>query len=332
MKNYFYVVFNNWDNNTLKKNEKGYYTICLKDLETVKDVLVVSHPADCLSPLLRFLFAVHNSERINKHINLPFKKIWFKHYFKTPKKIDKPFCFVILEPKISVNYYAYLRRKYKDCKIVAVYRDFLKVYLKSNPLLENGHYFDLEFSYDELEAREKGMIYFEEFESKIIINDYNSFPKCDVFFAGKAKDRLKIILEICEKLTSVGYVCNFFITHANDCDKKNIQGVTYMDKDFSYYEMLCRSLNAKCLLDINQNGAIGFTSRFLEAVMYNKKLITNNKAVLKSKYYNSRFIQYIESANDLNPHFVDDSIVNFNYSGDFSPINLINKIDDELSK
>lgn len=304
----------------------------MKDLERMKDVLVVSYPVDQACFLMRFLFAFHNSERINNYVNLPFKDIWFSKYFKMRHTVDKPLCFVMMEPKISVDYFAYLRKKYSGCKIVAVYRDFLKVYYTRNPQWKKENIFDLQFSYDRAEAEKERMCFFDEFESKINIKQSESYPKCDVFFAGKAKDRLETILKVCKKLTDTGYNCNFFITHADENEKKKMPGVVYLDHDFSYYEMLSRSINAKCLLDINQKGAVGYTSRFLEAVMYNKKLITNNRAILESKFYKSDRIMLIDSVDDLDPTFIDDSPVDYNYNNEFSPIHLINSIDNELER
>lgn len=49
----------------------------------------------------------------------------------------------------------------------------------------------------------------------------------------------------------------------------------------TYREMLYHTVNSKVVLEINQGCVDGFTSRFLESVMYNKRLLTNNFAVQK---------------------------------------------------
>ena len=97
--------------------------------------------------------------------------------------------------------------------------------------------------------------------------------------------------------------------------------------------MLYRSVNAKCMLDINQTGAVGYTSRFLEAVIYNKKLIADNPSIRSTKYYNPQFIQLVEKMDDIDPEFVKNDIIpDYQYGGDFSPIHLLKQIDDELLK
>ena len=95
-----------------------------------------------------------------------------------------------------------------------------------------------------------------------------------------------------------------------------------------YSEMLYHTINSKCILEINQYEAVGYTSRFLEAVMYNKRLITDNKDVMLSKFYSSDNIMCISDILDIDPSFVSsEKIVDYYYNGEFSPIHLIEKID-----
>ena len=87
------------------------------------------------------------------------------------------------------------------------------------------------------------------------------------------------------------------------------------------------------MLDINQSGAVGYTSRFLEAVIYNKKIILDNPAVKNSRYYDPKYIQLVDSIGDIDPNFViSGDVVDYGYQGDFSPVRLISLIDKELSK
>ena len=52
----------------------------------------------------------------------------------------------------------------------------------------------------------------------------------------------------------------------------------------------------------------------------------------KSKFYNSNYIMFINTIDDLDPSFVNEDPVDYHYDNEFSPIHLINKIDNELSK
>lgn len=333
MLHYEYVVFNSNDSNALKKNPDGYYAICLKDLENVSDIKVVSQPLDYMPMLVRLFYCVHTSRRINQYVRLPFQKIWYSKYFKKSKHREKPYCFVFLNPIIPESYYKYLKRTYPDCKIVAVHRDLLKIWKDVAPHFIQNSLFDLEYTFDNQEAQKYGLEHFDEFESKIeLSNATSSYPKSDVFFAGKAKDRLSRLLEACKLFNDSGINCLFYVTEVPIEQRITMPGIVYADKAMSYRDMLSYSYNAKCLLDINQRGASGFTSRFLEAVMYNKILITDNPEVKKSKFYNPRYIQYIGKISDINTNIISGGVnVDFHYVDEFSPKHLIDQIDAKLT-
>ena len=66
--------------------------------------------------------------------------------------------------------------------------------------------------------------------------------------------------------------------------------------------------------------------------MFNKKLITDNAAVKESKFYTPNNIQCISTISDISPDFVKNTdIVDYHYKDEFSPVHLIEKIDQELS-
>ena len=333
--NYNYVYFNSNCGKKWELDPDEYNAVCLRDLTKLNNVTVVQCILGHLPLFLRILCAIHNSQRINNHLNLPFKRIWYPFYFKKNKKRDKPYCFIVSGTNLSMDYLKYLRHKYPDSKFVKIHRDLMKITHENPEYSEENmnKLFDLRLTYDEGEAEKYGILSFDEIESKVEIPVDKDYPLCDVFFAGKAKDRFQKIIKAYDIFETAGLKCDFFITGVPK-DKQIIRaGIVYSDVFMPYKEMLYKSVNARCMLDINQEGAIGYTSRFLEAIIYNKKLIANNPSMLCSKYYNPKFIQFVEKMEDINPSFVtDECLVDYHYEGDFSPINLILQIDNELSK
>ena len=192
--------------------------------------------------------------------------------------------------------------------------------------------FDLLMTYDEGEAIKYNMLHFDEIESRINIPISKEYPISDVFFAGKAKDRLPKILAAYYVLHNAGLKCDFYITDVPKDEQVILEGIEYSDKFMPYNEMLYRSVNSRCMLDINQSGANGYTSRILEAIIYNKRIIMDNSYILKSKYYNPEYIQLVEDMSEIDPSFVmNGEKIDYGYQGDFSPIHLIKQIDDELT-
>lgn len=62
----------------------------------------------------------------------------------------------------------------------------------------------------------------------------------------------------------------------------------------------------------------------MEAVCYNKKLLTNNSQTTEYPYYNSEYMKCFKKVEDIDIEWLTDlKPVNYNYKGDFSPIKLI---------
>lgn len=331
MLHYNYVIFDNSDAK-LKKNQDAYYSICMRDLNNQENVHIVSNPLDYAPFFIKWMYSIHHMRRLNRIIKLPFKNVWFPFYFKMKFSNSNPICFVILNRRIPHLYLKYLKDTYSNSRIVLLHRDLLKVARYWAPELVNNSLLDLEYTIDYNEALANGMIYFSEFESKIEIPKDKSYPLCDVFFAGKAKDRLEKILNAYEILSDNGIKCFFYITGVSENKRKYVPGITYSDKQMLYKQMLYYTVNSKCVLEINQSDAVGYTSRFLEAVMYNKKLITDNLFVKSNKFYNPNYIHCIENTKAINPSFVNEDVgvIDYKYNGEFSPLHLIQQIDSDL--
>lgn len=331
-----YVFFNSYDH-PRKLDSNGYYSICIEDLYKLKNVNVVPFPLYNFSYLTRVLYSLHNSPRINKICELPFKEKWFQFIFKNTFDNTKPICFVICNYYIKPDYVRYLRKTYPKCKVVRIYRDLQKVAQVCSPewteILTN-ELIDLRMTYDPVEAQTLGLEYFSEFESRIDgLIENQKFSTSDVFFAGKAKDRLSKILSVYEILTESGLKCDFYLTDVPLQNRKYPESINYLEKPMTYRTMLEKTMSSNVILEINQGGASGYTSRFLEAVMYNKLLITNNPYIKNSKFYNDKYIYYFDQIDEGMVNFIRENSlesIDYKYKNEFSPIKLIEKIDNIL--
>ncbi len=325
---YNYVVFNSISKLTELPGKDSYIDICVRDLYDAKGVKVVNLPLPNHSSFLRYLYALHNSERVNKLIPLPFKSLWYPLHFHNDFNDNKPLCFILLETRLTEKFIRYLKDAYPSCKIVAIHRDFIHLTsgLKLNSL------FDLEMTYDEGEAQKYNIPCFSEFESKIDIK-VEEHAESDVFFAGRAKDRLPALLKAYEKFTNAGLKVYFFLTSVPKEEQVILPGIEYAERYMSYSEMLYHTVNTKCVLEIIQGGGqLGYTSRFLESVIYGKRLISNCDYVIKSKFYNPEKIQIISDVNDINVEFIKEGseFVSYGYQGEFSPMRMIERVEEEL--
>lgn len=329
---YNYVIFNYTDSISSFDEEEDYYALCLRDLKNRNDIILNHIPLQEKSSFIRFLYRLSNWRfwgKVCYHLRL--QKLWYPYIYENVFQDDKPICFVCLRYP-SIDYLRYLKKRYPNSKIVKMSRDIIRTQREIYEKYSKANIFDLWLSYDKNDCKEYGFLHFDEFESKIEISASEQFPTSDFFFAGRAKDRYSLLVELYDKLEQQGFNCLFYLVGVKEADKMKRKGIKYADTPMSYLDMLRYSINSKCLLDINQEGALGYTSRFIEAVMFDKYLLTNNIDVTKSKFYNSNYIKVINKIEDIDASFINGHTPEYNYDGDFSPLKRIEYIDKMLSK
>ena len=153
----------------------------------------------------------------------------------------------------------------------------------------------------------------------------------DIYFAGRDKGRYDTLYNIIFKLAAAGLSC--FVRMPEAIHSKNIQLSELLDDKFHtimipYSESVREMICSNCILDIVQEGQYGISWRIIEAIYYNKKLLTNNKSILNNKYYNPLYMQYFEDANDIDFAWIQKQVnVNYDYDNDYSSLKFINEIE-----
>lgn len=222
----------------------------------------------------------------------------------------------------------FFRKKLPSVKIILQCQDTVAYCLKSHNKLSINilkDYFDGIVVYNELDAKKYGLYYHPVGYSKIDKSTLPSYEHVDVCFIGAAKNRLNEIREVYKILTDSGLKCFFYVTEVPESQKCN-DGLIY-GEIMSFEEYLGREMSADCLVEIIQNGSTGRTYRMMEAIIYNKKLITNCPECKKLSYYDDRFFHYFTNVNKINPDFVKNRVKpDYKYKGEFSPIELLNDI------
>ena len=95
-----------------------------------------------------------------------------------------------------------------------------------------------------------------------------------------------------------------------------------------YKEVLESTLKANCILEIVRPGQVGFTLRTFEAVVYNKKLLTNNENIKDFKFYNPQYMKIFKKIEDIDWKWVHETLnVDYHYDDSFSPLRFIKEIE-----
>lgn len=302
------------------------------DLKKSEDVLETSKLYDIKNPILRFLNKIHVSLEVNHVIHLPFKSIWGKYSilekFKYAEGVKVAIFTNVSIGKITLDYLKLLQSNY-GYKIVLIGVDSCLDKRLSPLLFTNKFNFDMVYTFDESDSKKYGFRFTNTLYSKR--NDITpSSKKSDLFFIGRAKDRLAKLQAIAKLCVSNSLNPNFSIL-ISDRKQEQIKGVKYIDKVIPYDKVLPQIISSKCVLDIVQEGQVGLTMRVYEAIFYNKKLITNNQSVKKLRYYRPDYMQVINSLDEIDVNWIKyGGDVDYHYQVDYSPIHLIEQIKKDL--
>jgi hypothetical protein len=286
--------------------------------------------------LLRGLNRVHLSRRFNRKIDLPFKNIWNPYYLNKLFE-NGPYCFIFFPSRDyfrEVKYFDYLKENYPDSKLVLFCRDLIKTHKKFDINYYKAN-FDLVLTYDQEEAKRYNIEYVNSVYSTVDTRKVDNDPiKSDIFFIGKDKGRLNKIIELYERLTDCGIICDFYIIGVNERNQKYSDKINY-NKKLSYLEVVNKIQGTNCILEIIQDNSSAYTLRTLEAIFYNKKLLTNNKTIRYADFYEEDKINIINYKNQAKIDFNFIRNRNFIYYDDstrkkFSLNEFLNRIKELL--
>ncbi|CAM1373805.1 type 2 periplasmic-binding domain-containing protein [Tenacibaculum xiamenense] len=309
--------------------------IIMNDLTNIKNVKIIYRDVVFSSKIWSRLFNIHMSPRLNRLVNLPFKKMWFKKLIGNDFSVNDSITFTFIAGWFNKELLSWLRSKFPNSKQVLFLRDTVSIYEKVIPSF-NAHLlndlFDLVISSNPDDCSKYEFKYSPVFISKFEEESLVKYPKTDVVFIAEAKDRLQLLHRIYEKFTKFDINCDFYITSAREKDKKYPDGINYAKNHLNYRDYLSREAASDCIIEIIKSDTQGGTLRSWEAVYYNKKLITNWKGIKKFQFYDERFMMYFEDVEDINMDFFKENLdVEYHYNGENSPVNLLDIIENNLS-
>lgn len=259
---------------------------------------------------------IHCCESINRYINIPFKNIWF-NLFDNDIDCKSDICFIFSKSQSWLlaykrgMYINLLRKKYSKCKIVLYSRDLISSYYKFDVQFFKNKC-DAVLSYDNGDALKYGLTFCHSPYSFINISQKRDISESDIYFCGKAKNRLDELYKLYEYFMKKEKRCKFIITDVPNEKVRKDLAIQY-NKKISYYENLQYIQSTKCILDVVQQNSVGETLRVKEAVTYGKKLITNNQDIVKRPFYSKERICVFSKIEDIDMNFLQGVCKPLNY-------------------
>ena len=184
--------------------------------------------------------------------------------------------------------------------------------------------FDKIYTYDPDEAEAFGFEYYTAISDvSRRVSSMQSVPESDVFYCGSIRHewkggRFDAVDKVYQHLTANHVRCDFHLVFSKH--------LTLPDREYagtqrlSYLETIKHTLASRAILEIVVDGQFGVTERFYNALMYNKKFITNNRSVRNHPYYDERFMKVFEDPSEIDIEWLlNDEPVNYHYDGKYTP-------------
>ncbi len=312
-----YLIFTGGDKNPL-------FDILFRDIESREDVVMLSQlPALPSDPVYKFFHA----RTFNKKNPAPFRSFWdklstdFEKRIKEEKEKDSALWLVFnnfsvsfFEPSVLNKW----KKKY-GIKLCIYFLDRADSYYAAEAKLYAGCVdFDAVYTYHRPDEKNYGFKYFDTYYSKLDVQP--PAEESDVFFWGSDGDRRGVVEEIYRHVTGLGYKADFGICYPLGEGRQ--EGIIY-DKELTYEQIVEKSAASKVILDVVRPDSLGVSLRYFEAVVYGKKLITNNPLVKEMRFFDPSQMLIINKPEDISREFIESGITPDQYAGEFSPVHLI---------
>ena len=269
------------------------------------------------------------SSKINQRINLPFKSIWMNSFDTVISDLETQYYVIFfshLSP-VSKGFFSKLNEKQKKYKIK--YCLFLIDPFYDVPFVDDyikGLKFDYIFSYSRIDADKYGFLF--HYIPFSMIGKLNNDTEYDLYFAGNNREkrgRLELLHNIYE-ISKKGISSIYRIGLVPVKDQKFQDEIIY-NQIIPYSKILEETKRSNCILEIMRENLNGASSRYFEAVCYNKKLLTTNKNVVNYPFYNPEYMHVFEKPEDIDWEWVKERIpVDYHYDGRFSPSRFIDEL------
>lgn len=315
------------------EGRSNIYKYVMLDVYKLSNVEVIYNDTPFgTNKILNFICRLLLSARLNRYIQIPFRNFLYHKLFKNSLKNTSNYTLVVVSNWFSLHLMAFINNYYPNVSKILVFRDTVDSYsLFHNNFIEKikRSNFKNVFCFSKNDSINFGYQYFPAYISKIEHSLMINYKPFDVVFIGHAKDRLDIIYEVNDRLLSLGLNSKFIVTGVSRKTRRN-DTIEYNRSNLSYLQYLSIENASNCIVEIVKNNTDGNTYRCWEAVLYNKKLVTNWKGIFEFIYYDPRYMLYFENPDDINIEFFNENKnVEYGYKNNHSPIKIIEKLEEK---
>jgi len=246
--------------------------------KSIKNVMIIKSNKDLFFRQYNNVYPFFNNKqnflfKLFNKMNSSFVKFFFGDWKKEIRLNDTV---ILFDNGYSNIIPKYIKGKNKNIKVVFWFWNSIKEYKDNNQNkiiddILNNKYIDEIWTYNRFEAKEYNLKYNPQFYQKCF--ELENEPVDDVLFLGREKGRNDNLMNL-NNIFNENKIKSNIIIVKNEKDK-----ISYDD----YLRLLSKS---KCVLDYSFTIPCGLSLRPLEALFYEKKLITNNPDIKNYDFYN----------------------------------------------
>ena len=146
-----------------------------------------------------------------------------------------------------------------------------------------------------------------------------------VYYLGSGADRTDVLKKIYQICKAKNVKTDF---HVLGNEKNQVEeGIIYHSVAVPYSDNVRFLLRSNCILEIMHKEFDNPTQRYSEAVVYNKKLLTNNDKISTFDFYKPEYMKIFRTVADIDvPFLKGEEKVDYGYEEEFSPRLLIQDI------
>ena len=247
-------------------------------------------------------------KKIRIHFCIPFRNIVFRKIVRSVDFNDDT-CLIFFDTERwffgEEGFLKYLNKKYRNCVTVYYLTNLVQYQDYDIELLKNE--FDYVFTYALFDSKRYDLNYLKLPYSKNN-SESSGAEQSDLFFCANAKNRLSAIHEIYKNATQNGLKCIFYVNAVSENNQKYPAEIHY-NEFLPYNKVIDYVKNTKCILELLQDKN-DWTLRESEAIVYDKKLLTNSTRKYHSKSNGQSYYYAFRDVREIDFGFITDDSIN----------------------
>lgn len=230
------------------------------------------------------------------NIDLPFLNCMSAIRKDSEKILDKYEYIVIISARVYEKtgniLISFLRERINNVKVTLFMVDILNSY---KFCIDDARYmFDQIFTYDQRDAISNDIKFCREPFSNL--RRTFSYEKYDLSYIGHAKNRMDLVIDIYDAAIKHGLNCKFYLYGVPKEKANDNRNIAY--NEYLSFEKILEIVNdSKCVLEVLTDDMYSPTSRYAEAYLLKKNLLSNSEEFKNNRY---KTIVYFDKVSDIN--------------------------------